>query len=94
MKESLIGEEISLTGPSDDVVAMLLQAAAAFLEAADADPPEVDRWLPDLESAMVVLQPQPGSQVVVRLQTTEGGMRVSLRLSTAPDRESTFLCNL
>lgn len=94
MKTSLIGEQITLVGAADDIAGVLLPAVVAFLEAADAEPPEAGHWQSELDAAMAALQAPSRGKLRATLLTTAEGIEVHLQLDETPERETSFLCKL
>lgn len=93
MNESLIGEEVTLAARAgEQLVQLLLAAAAAFLRAADAEPSDLSGTERRLRSALTDLAPSDAPGLVARLVFVPEGLEIHLRQAADPASDIIVSC--
>lgn len=93
MNQTLIGEEVTLVSRAgEDLLQLLLGAAEAFLQAADAAPTDMAGTEGRLRSALAGMTSDGSDSLVARLVIVEGGIQIHLASPAGADGDVTVPC--
>ena len=92
MKEDLIGEQVVLTGPREQVSRLLVGATRAFLEAAEITDYDSGKLDEELRDAVDGIDDSDHGHVEARLCVTADGLEVRLGPESDPAALRTVAC--